>query len=175
MLPPANHQAIQSQVVATDLCVTEPQSSLPQSQTSVLLSFRQLAAFEQVHNQFQRWGVRFQAAIALEPSNPIFPYQAGGRVLMPTGNQSSLTLTFDRAVRWVEVVVSSVQSVRVTALDADHQRLESSEQHQNQRSFSAYLGDVLPQQHIRVSAEGIARIVIDADAPFILSAIMFGA
>ena len=76
-----------------------PDLSFPEGAASDLptwdkVNFQTLSSFERVSDQYQDWGLQFEGAIALTPSNPSFLSESDKVVLMPaTERKMSVAMT----------------------------------------------------------------------------------
>lgn len=85
--------------------------------TCVRLDWEDLQCFEVVSHQFQEWGVTFDNAVALRPSNPAYPPYSGMMVLMGAPKDGWLETTFSRPVRFVSGFITSSRRTVLTAFD----------------------------------------------------------
>ena len=182
MLPPVPVQSPSSSSLSVSTCIKAkpyPKTIQPTSQPVpavefVEISFEALSAFDRVTTQFESLGVRFQNAIALKPSNPVFPQDEEACVLLPTGNNTSLTLEFLQPMEWVEVHVSSVQSVRMRGMDASDTSISEAGDAYDYCNLGAHPCHELPHQCLRVAAAGLSKVVIESNTPLTLNNIAFG-
>jgi hypothetical protein len=141
-----------------------------QQQQIATFDFQELTAFERVLEQYARFGVHFEGAIALEPSNPLFQSNAGTLILMPVVVQSGIAVRFEVPMQRVGAFVCSVRPVLVTAFDSDGNTIE-----QNSTSWDQVYNDEgtlrfpLPQQQLEIQAPDIAKVVFHSYAPFTLA------
>jgi hypothetical protein len=98
-----------------------------QAPTCVRLDLEDLACFEIVDHQFERWGVTFSNAIALHPSNPAYPPRSGTTVLMGSPKSGWVEATFRRPVRFVSSYVTSSRRTVLAAFDANNQPITQTE------------------------------------------------
>jgi hypothetical protein len=134
------------------------------------LSFQELSAFERVREQYAHLGVRFEGAIALEPSNPLFHPDSGALILMPVNDQAGITVVFDRPTEWIGAFVTSVRPVLMTAFDENGNSIEQASTDWDQvYTEEGSLRFPLPQQRLELQAKNIARVIFHSYAPFTLA------
>jgi len=102
---------------------TVPSSQLP---ACIRLNLEGLQCFEVVEEQFKQWGVIFQNAIALQPSNPAFPACTGTTVLMGAPQNGLIEATFLQPVRFVSAAVTSSRETVLSAYDGEGNLLSES-------------------------------------------------
>lgn len=83
------------------------------------LPFNQLQAFERVDRQFSAWGIYFEDAIAIQPTNPRFIPAQQGLVLMPTASKNALKIKLLRPPRSMVLQVRGYQDIHLTALNGE--------------------------------------------------------
>ncbi len=83
----------------------------------VRLALEELNCFETVQKQFAHWGILFQNAIAISPSNPAFGVSADVKVLMGAPKSGLIEITFDRPVKLVKALVTSTRRSVLSAYD----------------------------------------------------------
>lgn len=135
----------------------------------VQLDFEDLTACESVQDQYGHLGLRFEGAIALQPSNPAFRPRSGQTALIPANTTPGITIHFRSSPQRIGAFVAGTRPVSLAAFDASHKLL--SRQSIGQRrplKDQADLTPSLPQQQLEVSGHNIARVVFSSDAPFIL-------
>lgn len=143
-------------------------------QHAVHLSFEMLNPFESVRDQFRDYGVQFEQAIALAPSNPAFASHANALVLMPTASYSSMKLHFNHAIERISAAVIGVRHISLIALD---------EQDDVVARQSVYVGrslhhngdlvEPLPCLTLDVTGDRIRQVVLMSDAPFVVNDLSF--
>ena len=157
-----------------------PRVSVPtvaqRAQGSVQLNFQNLSAFERVTDQYANQGVRFDGAIALEPSNPLFQTRVGKLVLMPISNQACFSAQFHGDLRQVDVFVSSARPVCLNAYDAAGNLIDQVSSDWKQIfSEEGEMRNPLPIQKLELRVPNIVRIVLQSYAPFIVTGLDFEA
>ncbi|NJK27836.1 MAG: hypothetical protein HC925_03930 [Coleofasciculaceae cyanobacterium SM2_3_26] len=89
----------------------------PGSHWLIRLDLEPLTCFEVVDRQFERWGMTFANAIAIQPSNPAFAPQTGSTVLMGAPKGGFLEIQFHRPACLVSAKVTSFRRPTLTAYD----------------------------------------------------------
>ena len=154
-------------VVAANLMQLDPTKLLPSG--FVELNFEDLSAFEQVRDQYSDLGIKFDKAIALQPSNPAFPPRSGAVVLMPMNHGLSLSVYLYRSIQAIGAFVTGTRQVRLTAFDCNGQVVAQSDTgvrryvHEQRETV-----DPLPRHKLELSAKAIARVEFASDSPFTL-------
>lgn len=145
---------------------------LETGQLSGLLSLdlQALTLFDPVQAQFSNFGIWFERAIAVIPSNPAFSASAGRIVVMPTAGHSDLAVWFRRPCQRIRTWLTGARQIRVTALDIDQRVL--AQDCQGSAVFVQPPDDAsikpFPQHQIAVDAANIACVRISSDAPFVM-------
>ncbi|RCJ39204.1 hypothetical protein A6770_12245 [Nostoc minutum NIES-26] len=117
---------VQNQVIASALrgqleeTVGNQQAAVP---TCICLNLEDLKCFEPVDCQYERWGVIFRNALAIQPSNPAFPTHSGLTALMGSPKSGFLEASFLYPVNCVSAYVTSSQRIVLSAYDRDLQLL----------------------------------------------------
>ncbi|WP_017719235.1 hypothetical protein [Kamptonema formosum] len=93
----------------------------------VRLDLEDLKCFEVVDRQFEKWGVTFNNAVAINPSNPAFPPHSGTTVLIGAPKSGFLEVTFSQPVRSVSGFVTSSRRAVLVAYEGDSQPAASAE------------------------------------------------
>lgn len=93
----------------------------------VHLDLEKLRCFEVVERQFQKCGVTFSNAIALQPSNPAFPPRSGKTVLMGSPKDGWVEAKFEVPVRSVAGFVTGSRRTILLAYDAEGQPVARTE------------------------------------------------
>ncbi|NEQ99372.1 MAG: hypothetical protein F6K30_22150 [Cyanothece sp. SIO2G6] len=106
-----------------------PSSGFGQEDTPThLVELEGLANFETVTDQFSNQGIRFENAIALQPSNPAFPESTVGTMaLIGAPKQGFMDTTFVHPIRQIEVCVTSSRPLVMTAFDHKNRLLAQTE------------------------------------------------
>ncbi|MBF2075152.1 MAG: hypothetical protein IGS50_15525 [Synechococcales cyanobacterium C42_A2020_086] len=138
----------------------------------IQLNFRDLHRFEPVHNQYQRWGVRFEGAIALQPSNPAFA-AADTPSVMPMSPRSLMTIHFQQPQQYIGGILTGAQPIKLWLYGPQEQLLV-----QQQIGCMSYVYPVAPQafpkHQFHCSAANIVRVELSSDAPFLLHHFFWG-
>jgi hypothetical protein len=85
----------------------------------VRLALEDLKCFEVVEHQFAHWGVTFNNAVAIQPSNPAFITDSGATVLMGAPKSGLIEVSFKYPVRSVSGLVTSSRRTVLSACDID--------------------------------------------------------
>ncbi|GAB4373539.1 MAG: hypothetical protein Kow00121_16930 [Elainellaceae cyanobacterium] len=125
-------------------------------QNCVRLDWEDLQCFEVVRYQFEQWGVRFENAIALSPSNSAYPAYSGMMVVMGAPKNGWVEAHFSRPVRFVGGFVTSPRRAILTAFDSRNQPVAQIESPGARpvRSGSAYPANV----RLSLAAADICRV-----------------
>lgn len=91
------------------------------------LNLEELNCFEVVERQFEKWGVLFENAIALSPSNPAFPTHSGRIVLMGAPKCGLIEVSFLEPVSFVTALVTSSRRTVLSAYDRDGNQIAHTE------------------------------------------------
>lgn len=145
---------------------------IPTISQMIQLDFQDLTAFECVTEQYRHLGVHFSDAIALEPSNPAFLPKIGTCALMPLGQETILTASFDQPTSWVGSYVCGAGSVILTAFDQTGKILAQ---------VTTTAGSIAPgqkvssciEQPLELNRAGIAKVMFHSSQPFILKDFYF--
>lgn len=86
--------------------------------TYIHLNLEDLKYFEVVERQFERWGVTFANAIAINPSNPAYPTKSGKILLLGAPENGSIEVIFSKPVSFVCGRVTSSRRSTLTAYDS---------------------------------------------------------
>ncbi|USR89808.1 hypothetical protein NEA10_13145 [Phormidium yuhuli AB48] len=140
---------------------------------SVRLDFEGLTRFEVVSDQYKRWGVEFDNAIAVSPSNPAYPTHSGEMVLMAAPKSGFLELTFDRPVQFVAGYVTSSRFTAMSAYNDGGQTITRAELPGANLANSN--SSVQPNQQLIVRSPNIRRVTFYAfDGELVVDDISFG-
>lgn len=153
---------------------SSPRSDSPKELPScVRLDFEGLERFEVVAEQYKRWGVVFENAIAVTPSNPAYPTRSGAVVLMGAPKSGFLELKFLQPVQFVSGYVTSSRFTAMSAYNALGQTIARAE------LPAANLADsgstVMPNQQLIVRSPDIHRLTFYAfDGELTVDDLSFG-
>ena len=146
----------------------------PAQPAFIQLDFENLKGFEPLSDQYASSGVRFEGAIALQPSNPAFAPPSASRVLMPLVNQTGITVYFRRPACSAGAFVIGTKPVVLVAFDSDGNRL--SEINTDANYVISPVGELpkpLPHHRLEVTGTPISKVVFYSNAPFILDDFFF--
>ncbi len=120
------------------------------------LDLEHLTCFEVVDHQFSRSGIIFNNAIALKPSNPLFP--TGQTVLMGAPQSGMIEATFAQPIRFVSALLTGSRRTVMTAFNEKNTIIAKAE---IPRATLAKPGSSgLPHQPTTLCAQAIHRISI---------------
>lgn len=162
---------IPSTIAAVD---RRPLPELPDSfPPCIRLDFEGLHRFEVVEDQYRRWGVCFDNAIAVTPSNPAFPPHSGAIVLMGAPKSGFLELQFLRPVQFVSGYVTSSRFTAMSAYNNLGQTIARAELPAANLAESG--SSVPPNQQLIVRSPDIHRVTFYAfDGELTVDDISFG-
>ncbi|MBW4492550.1 MAG: hypothetical protein KME26_05575 [Oscillatoria princeps RMCB-10] len=122
----------------------------------VRLDLEDLQCFEVVYRQFEKWGVTFNNAVAINPSNPAFPPHSGTTVLIGAPKSGFLEATFGQPVCFVSGFVTSSRRAVLVAYDGDDQPAASAEIPGPNLAGSD--SQIPPNAQLSVRAKNICRV-----------------
>lgn len=138
-----------------------PEFRLPEEQPAwIALKLDELQCFEAVNGQFKQWGVSFNNAIALNPSNPAFPAHTGTLLLMAAPKSGFIEAVFEHPVRYVSGLVTSSRRTVLSAYDRDNNLIAQSEIPGG--NLAGTDSEISPNAPLSVSAENIYRVTFYA-------------
>jgi len=140
----------------------------------VRLDMNDLQCFEKVRYQFEQWGVVFENAIALHPSNPAFPTRSGAIVLTGAPQSGWIGAEFRYPVSYVGAFVTSSRQISLSAYNAKDELVAKAEiPGSNLRDDTSIF-----QSNLLLSARGqqIVRVVLQAfDGQLTLDELIYSA
>lgn len=141
----------------------------------VHIDFSNLSVFESVRWQYQHWGIQFEGAITLQPSNPAFGVDPGTLVLTPEAGRSSISVHFDQLRKTVGALVTATQQIKLTLFDRENHPIAEQFAGVNQylRSVEGFHAR-FPRHQLELIAEGIARAEFSSESPFVLHSFFCG-
>lgn len=140
----------------------------------IRLDFEDLTAFEPVTEQYSHFGLQFNGAIALEPSNPTFLPQSGTKVLMPLEHEMLLTASFEHPTSWVGAYVCGTGSVVLTAFDLDGNLIEKvSTPGSPCLGVNHQFSHTWQGQQLELNRHNIAKVMFHSSDPFIIDDFFF--
>ncbi|PSB23007.1 hypothetical protein C7B76_01790 [filamentous cyanobacterium CCP2] len=148
--------------------------SCPLPINPIHLDFSDLKAFELVREQYHQWGIRFEGAIALRPSNPSFGAAPEAIVLTPEAGRS-IAVHFEQLQRMVGAFVTATQQIKLTLFNHNNEPI--AEQYAGTTQYvkgQGKLNESFPQYHLELLKENIAKVEFSSDAPFILHSFFCG-
>jgi hypothetical protein len=93
---------------------------------TISLNLEELKCFEVVKNQYQKFGIKFENCIAIQPSNPAFPTRFSSVVLMAGPKNGFMEATFTKPVSEFSAFVTSSQQLVLSAYGRDRKLLTQS-------------------------------------------------
>jgi len=154
---------------------------LPRQKATVLpinshrfIEFHGLAPFERVTHQFHEWGLSFDGAVVIVPSNSSFIGETQKLVAVPAASNRHITINLQTPVHQATVWVRGYRSIHLSALDKDGHCLalsltDSLVPKNTLPSGSYYQSISLQKMAIEVS--GIHRLVLESKSSFVLEAV----
>jgi hypothetical protein len=172
VFPQASPDPLPSSPIAFEIAMAQ----VPPAETELIhLEFNQLGTFEPVQEQFWEQGVRFEGAIALQPSNPAFQADNNSPSVMPITGRSNITVHFRQPRQTVGAVVTAPRQITVTAFDQNDnllgQQRAGSPKYLQQKAGQA---EIFPRHHLELLAQGAVKVVLSSTAPFILQEFFYG-
>lgn len=164
----------QAVIASPDWDVAEFDSKLVvRRPSSVCLNLEDLNCFEVVDRQFHHYGITFENAIALQPSNPAYPPpQTGTTVLMGAPKSGWLEVTFLHPVHQFCCHVTSSQRMLLSAYD--HQNKLLIRKSLSKANLAGSDSPVPPNASFRIEVPHISRITFYAfDGQLTLSDLSF--
>lgn len=163
----------QSVIASPNWDVTEFDSNLIVIRpSSVCLNLEDLKCFEVVDRQFHRYGITFENAIALQPSNPAYPPRTGTNVLMGAPKSGWMEVAFLQPVCQFCCYVTSSQRMLLSVYD--HQNRLLARKSLNKSNLAGSDSSISPNAPFRIEVPNISRITFYAfDGQLTLSDLSF--
>lgn len=140
----------------------------------VRLDMQDLQQFEILEHQYEKWGVSFQNAIALQPSNPAFPTRAGKMVVMGAPRAGWIEAKFHSPVSCVNSFVTSSRRLVLSAFDACDRPVAHVEMEEPNLGGSD--SQIPPNTKLSLTAANIHRITLSClDGHITLDELSFSA
>ena len=138
------------------------------------VNFQTLSSFEVVTDQYQNWGLLFEGAIALTPSNPSFLSESGNVVLMPEAGRKMLKIHLHRPIRHLTIGVRGAGVINFIALGENGHCLTRCSIEGSQNDLSGENApNYLPQRRFDLAAHRLNVLILESDAPFIIESVFF--
>lgn len=148
----------------------EPSPSPPPAATNrQSLPFQRLMPYELVKDQYQEWGITFEGAIALPPSNPSFYNRTSEIVLMPLSGRRSITLTLKNPPPRITVQVRGYRDIQLSALDHSGHCIT----HCKTFRFRYAEHHKAPLEELTVENRHTHGLILESSAPFVLESVCF--
>jgi hypothetical protein len=127
--------------------------------TKIRLALEELYCFEVIENQFQPWGITFNNAIALQPSNPAFVIKPTTTVIMGAPKGGHLEINFKYPVHKVCGMITSSSGTALLAYDVEGKKVA-----ETRMSVSHYISsDALnfPHAQLKLSGFNIQKVIFE--------------
>jgi hypothetical protein len=121
----------------------------------VRLDLEDLTCFTVVDRQYESWGVLFQNAVAIRPSNPAFAPHCGLMVLLGAPESGLIEATFLRPVQYVSSFITSSRRTVMSAFNRHNQLIAQTESQTNSRC-----GFFSTNQRLSLSVNNIHRVTL---------------
>lgn len=125
----------------------------------VRLALEELNCFEVVENQFESWGITFDNAIALEPSNPAFVIKPSTTVIMAAPKGGHLEVNFKHPVQKVSGLITSSRATVLSAYDSEGNKVAESTMSVSPHINSHTLH--FPNAQLEVSGSNIQKVTFE--------------
>jgi len=125
------------------------------SPVCVRLDVEDLPQFTVVNGQYESWGVRFDNAVAIHPSNPAYPPHSGSMVLLGAPKGGWLEATFVRPVQHVSSFVISSRHTVIRAFNRQNQLVAEAETEAN-------IGQGSTSLQLTSTAQNIHRVTLES-------------
>lgn len=137
------------------------------------LDFAELPSYTVVRDQYQTWGIRFEGAIALQPSNPAFFDPEHPTGLVPTTDRMPLRIHFQQPRQVMSVCLTGTQQITIRAFDAADRLVN--EQQVGRPCYLQRHPSMQPDRYqIQIQATEISRIEISSEASYLLHSMTCG-
>jgi hypothetical protein len=142
----------------------------------IQLNFSELRPFEVVHHQYQQWGIEFEQAIALLPSNPAFTDIHHPVGLMPIAHPY-MAIRFHQPRQVIKAKLVGARAILITAFDAENRVVARYDLERCStpnlnwtapNTTKAAFEPALPLHALHLQAKAITRIELTSATPFVL-------
>lgn len=146
------------------VAVLAQSGEIVETSVCVRLDVEDADCFTAVTHQYESWGVRFNNAVAICPSNPAYPARSGTKVLMGAPEHGWLEATFSRPVQHVSSFVTSSRSTVMRAFNRQNQLVAQTESPANLPSSSHPGSSSAPGPNLRLSlnAQNIHKVTFES-------------
>jgi len=127
--------------------------------TKIRLALEELNCFEIVDNQFQHWGITFDNAIALQPSNPAFVLKPTTTVIMAAPKGGHLEINFKYPVQKICGLITSSRATILSAYDVEGKKVAETGMRVSPHINSDCQN--FPNAQLELSASNIKKITFD--------------
>ena len=131
-----------------------------------LLPIGYLSNFEYITGQFAAFGLKFEDAIALRPSNPRFLHAVGPRVLMSASRRRTLQVNVLKPIPSMHLWLMGSEEISVSTLDAQGNCTAVAE---TSKMFSFDADDPYVEQSVTLDTRATKTLLIDSKAPFVIT------
>lgn len=126
------------------------------SSTCVRLDLEDLPCFAVVTRQYESWGVMFNNAVAIRPSNPAYAPSVGDMVLLATPESGWIEASFVRPVQYVSSFITSSRRTVMSAFNRQNQLVAQAES----PAVSAKSGNHFTKLRLSLNATNIYRVTL---------------
>lgn len=127
--------------------------------TPIRLALEALNCFEVVENQFQHWGITFENAIALQPSNPAFVLKPATTVIMAAPKGGVLEINFKYPVQKVCGLITSSRATVLSAYNIECQKVAETRMNVSPHLNSDSLN--FPNAQLQLSGFNLQKITFE--------------
>ena len=131
----------------------------------------QLSSFEPVTDQFAAWGILFEGAIALFPSNTRFMQPQDSPVLMPTQQYRALTLALTHPPVQLILQLQGDHSLQPWVVDQQGHPLDRGAVDLRVAPCTEGSREQAPVTTLTLKASVACRLLITSTAPFIVGSV----
>lgn len=140
--------------------------------SSVELNLEDLKCFEVIDRQFHQYGITFENAITLQPSNPAYPPRNGTHVLMGAPKSGWLEIAFTQPIQQFCCYVTSSQRMLLSAYDHHNKLL--ARRSLTKPNLAGSDSPIPPNAPLKIAVPNISRITFYAfDGQLTLSDLSF--
>ncbi len=145
---------------AASLDIKVDSGSLVSTSIGVRLDLEDLPSFAVVDCQYASWGVLFNNAVAICPSNPAYPPRSGMMVLLGAPRNGWLEATFLQPVQHVSSFITSSRNTVMRAFNNRNQLVAQTESSAALNRSGQEQPAKMASQRLSVNAANICRITL---------------
>jgi hypothetical protein len=145
---------------AAGLDVKTESGPLVSTSVGVRLDLEDLPSFTVVDCQYASWGVLFNNAIAICPSNPAYPPRSGVIVLLGAPQSGWLEATFLQPVQYVGGFITSSRNTVMRAFNNRNQLVAQTESSMAATRAGREQSSKMASQRLSVNGANICRITL---------------